>query len=128
MTDPWDPYACKGIYTIDFRVFINVLIELLCGNGVIDENEQCDGGVGCTPFCECKEPTWIPQEPTAIDCERRKILYYCYIINDAYNFNNKAVEIYGWTQVKNARSVQGAMNTRAGARENWDFIPLILLH
>ena len=71
MTDPWDPYACKGMIR-DFKRFNNVIAELLCGNGVLDESEQCDGGIGCTPYCECKDPTWVPKEPKTVDCERRK--------------------------------------------------------
>lgn len=40
-----------------------------CGNGVIDDGEECDGGgIGCDNNCHCLSPTYRVQSPPSIDC------------------------------------------------------------
>jgi len=65
------------------------------------------------------------QQLTANDV--KSILSLCYI-SDTNTLNMKVVEICEWMQTKNANWVQGAMSTRASARDTWDFIPLTHLH
>jgi hypothetical protein len=44
-----------------------------CGNGVWDDKEDCDGGLGCfANNCTCA-PLWEPTQPRSPDCRRRKL-------------------------------------------------------
>jgi hypothetical protein len=40
-----------------------------CGNGLIDDGEECDGGLGCDNNCHCLSPNYRVQSPPSIDCE-----------------------------------------------------------
>jgi hypothetical protein len=39
-----------------------------CGNGMIDDGEECDGGIGCDNDCHCLSPNYRVQSPPSIDC------------------------------------------------------------
>ncbi|KAH3745655.1 hypothetical protein Pelo_12949 [Pelomyxa schiedti] len=38
-----------------------------CGNGVLDDTEWCDSGVGCSSTCLC-ETGFIPTDPLSVNC------------------------------------------------------------
>jgi hypothetical protein len=42
---------------------------LACGNGIIDGNETCDSGEGCTPSCTCNSTTHQPYSPPRPSCQ-----------------------------------------------------------
>lgn len=43
---PWYGYSDPTPYTLQ------ITYDALCGNGVVEGTEQCDGGVGCTAACK----------------------------------------------------------------------------
>jgi len=67
----YDNCTCMPEYRSTIPVSINCeSIPISCGNGRLDDNEQCDrgGGIGCTYDCLCDD-YYRSTDPLSINCE-----------------------------------------------------------
>lgn len=69
--DDGDDIACKsdcsGCET-GFKISNNVCLPSICQNGILEFDEECDGGLGCDSSCRCYLPSYSPSTPLSQDC------------------------------------------------------------
>lgn len=76
----YEPYPIPQVNCRRSNIrFQNMLTGTVCGNGIINTGEQCDGGTGCTTSCTCNSgANYEPQTPSATNCQRSTFLVKTY--------------------------------------------------